>query len=217
MRPDSAVEHPLSVSEYIAWEEGNTVKHEYVAGEVYAMTGVTARHNLITLNLAHALKRRARSRGCRTFATDVKLRAGADRIYYPDLMVACGSAGEVELIVSEPSMVVEVTSPSTRSTDRREKLEAYMRLPSLRVYLIVDQRRRHVLVYTRNSGADWTREEVSGNGEVSLAFLDTKVPLDEIYEDISLPPLGVREKAGVGEWGEEDPNDIPAHEFDDDF
>ena len=194
MRPDSAVDRPLSVSEYIAWEEGNTIKHEYVAGEVYAMTGVSARHNLITLNLVRALWQRARGRGCRVFATDVKLRVAGDRIYYPDVMVACGAAGEVALIVTEPSMVIEVTSPSTRATDRREKLEAYMRLHSLRVYLIVEQRRKHVLVYTRHGGADWTRQEVSGDGEVALEFLDASVSLEEIYEDIPLPPLGVGEE-----------------------
>ncbi|HEY4216556.1 MAG TPA: Uma2 family endonuclease [Gemmatimonadaceae bacterium] len=204
MRPDSVADHPLSVSEYIAWEEGNTVKHEYVAGEVYAMTGVSARHNLIMLNLAMALRGRTRGRGCRVFATDVKLRASSDRYYYPDLMVACGSAGEIALIVSEPSLVVEVTSPSTRGTDRREKLEAYMKMPSLRAYLIVDQRRRHVLMYTRRGAADWTREEVSGNDELSLSFLNTTLSLDEIYEDITLPPLAVGEDVDPDEWGDEE-------------
>jgi Uma2 family endonuclease len=204
MRPDPAIDHPLSISEYIAWEEGNTIKHEFVAGEVYAMTGVTLRHNLITLNLARAMWQRARGGGCRVLATDVKLRTGSDRIYYPDLMVVCGAAAEVALIVSEPSMVVEVTSPSTRATDRREKLEAYMRMPSLRIYLIVDQRRRHVLMYTRKGAGDWTREEISGDGAVALEFLGANIPLDEIYEDITLPPLGGRENADEDEWSDDE-------------
>lgn len=67
------------------------------------------------------------------------------RVYYPDVIVACGKAAEVELIVDEPSLIVEDTSPSTRATDRREKLDAYMRIASLRVYLIVEQRRKHVI------------------------------------------------------------------------
>lgn len=132
----------MSLHEYLAWEEQNQIKHEYLAGEAYAMVDVTVRHNLITLNIATSLRPAARKRGCRVLTTDVKLRVGPDRIYYPDIMAVCGSAAAAELIVDAPAIVVEVTSPSTRGTDRREKLEAYTRLPSLRSYLIVEQRRR---------------------------------------------------------------------------
>lgn len=112
---------PMSLDEYLAFEERSPLRHEYVAGEVYTMTGATTRHNLITLNIVSHLRGAARSHGCRVFATDVKLRS-ADRVYCPDVIVACGKAANVELIVEEPSLVVEVTSPSTRATDRREKL-----------------------------------------------------------------------------------------------
>jgi Uma2 family endonuclease len=183
----------MTLDEYLVWEEKSSIKHEYVGGEVYAMSGVTVRHNLITLNIARALHGVARKRGCRMLATDVKLRAAADRIYYPDNMLVCGKAASVDLVVDAPSMIVEVTSPSTRGTDRREKLDAYMRLPSLQGYLIVDQRRRHVLAYTRGRGAEWTREEAAGTGEVRLAFLGATLSLDDIYEDVPLPPLAVGE------------------------
>ena len=110
----------MAVEEYLAFEARSPVKHEYVAGEVYAMSGVTTRHNLITLNFTRHLHNVARARGCRVFATDVKLRAAADRIYYPDVILACGTAAAVELIVEAPSVIVEVTSSSTRATDRRD-------------------------------------------------------------------------------------------------
>jgi Uma2 family endonuclease len=142
-----AAEHPdrlLTLEEYLAFEEASTIKHEFVAGQVYAMSGVTLRHNLITLNLARRLHGPARARRCTVLVTDVKLLIG-DRVYYPDGMVVCGKAAEVELIVGEPSLVVEVTSPSTRTTDRREKLDAYLKVPSLTQYLIVEQRRKQVL------------------------------------------------------------------------
>jgi Uma2 family endonuclease len=183
----------MSLDEYLAWEEQSPIKHEYVAGEVYAMSGVTVRHNLITLNIARSLHGVARQRGCHILATDVKLRAAADRIYYPDIMMVCGAAAGVALIVDAPSLVVEVTSPSTRATDRREKLDAYVRLPSLRTYLVVEQRRRQVLVYTRGATADWTRDEINGSGDARIAFLDTALSLDNIYEDVPLPPLSVGE------------------------
>ena len=149
MRETPPVARLLTLDEYLAFEEQSPLKHEYIAGEVFAMSGVTIRHNLITLNIAVALRTAARARGCRVLATEVKLQAASDRIYYPDLMVACGRAGEVELIVQEPSIVVEVSSRSTRATDRREKLDAYQRISSLRQYLIVEQRRRHVMACPR--------------------------------------------------------------------
>lgn len=192
----------MSLEDYLEWEEKNTTKHEYVGGEVYAMSGVTLRHNLITLNVVEALRRMARRRGCRVLATDVKLRAAADRIYYPDIIVACGTAAEVELIVEEPLLVVEVTSPSTRATDRREKLDAYMRIPSLRMYLMVEQRRRQVLVYSRAEAPGWVRDEILNVGDIPLPFLASALSMDEIYDDVPLPPLTVREgdSDDVDDW-----------------
>ncbi len=179
----------MTMDEYLAFEERSPIKHEYVAGEVFAMSGVTTRHNLITLNLTRHLHHAARARGCRVFATDVKVRAAADRIYYPDVIIACGQAAAVELA---PAVIVEVTSPSTRATDRREKLDAYRRMASLRLYLVVDQRRRHVLVYRRDADV-WLREEVRGVGEILVPPLGTSITMDDIYEDIELPPLAVGE------------------------
>ncbi len=193
----------MSLDEYLAFEEKSPVKHEYVSGEVYAMTGVTTRHNLITLNIARHLHDAARSHGCRVFATDVKLRA-ADRVYYPDVILACGKAAEVELIIEEPSLVVEVTSPSTRATDRREKLDSYRRIPSLRMYLIVEQRRRHVLVYARSANGEWVRDAATGENNIPIPPLDTRITLDEIYEDIDLPPLAVGEGEYWEDYGDEE-------------
>lgn len=182
----------LSLDEYLAMEEASTVKHEFVAGEVYAMSGVTVRHNVITLNAVSRLRGPARARRCTVLATDVKVHVG-DRIYYPDVMVVCGQAANVELIVEEPSLIIEVTSPSTRAIDRREKLDAYLRIPSLRQYLIIDQRRKHVLSYGRHADGDWLRDEIEGDGDVAIPFLDTRVTMAELYEDVSLPPLAVKE------------------------
>ncbi|MBI4503615.1 MAG: Uma2 family endonuclease [Gemmatimonadetes bacterium] len=197
--------HLMSLEEYLAFEEKSPLRHEYVAGEVYVMVGGTTRHNLITLNLTRHLHQPARSRGCRVFATDVKLRAAADRIYYPDIILACGKAADVERIVQEPALVAEVTSPSTRATDRREKLDAYQRIPSLRTYLVVEQRRRQVFAYTRDAKGQWLREEIQGSGEISIPTLGIQLSLDDIYDDVPLPPLAVKEEwEGYGDENEEE-------------
>ena len=183
----------MSLDEYLTIEEQSPVKHEFVAGEVYAMSGVTFRHGRIAFNLARHLHSAARARACAIVLSEVKLRAAADRVYYPDVMLACGKAADVELVVSEPSLIAEVTSPTTRATDRREKLDAYLAIASLRTYLVIDQRRRHVLCYTRDAQGEWLREELQGDGEIAIPFLDARLTLDEIYEDVTLPPLSVKE------------------------
>jgi len=195
----------MTLDEYLAFEEESPIRHEYVAGEVYAMSGPTTRHNTISLNIHRHLHGAARRRGCRVFVEAIKLHV-FDRVYYPDVMVACGPAAEVELIIEEPSLVVEVTSPSTRATDRREKLEAYMRVASLRLYLIVDQRRKHIIVYSRDIAGEELRDEIDGDGVIEIPFLETSLTVSQIYEDVTLPPLRVREDDETEDWAEVDPD-----------
>lgn len=134
---------PLTVEEYLRFEEQSDVRHEYVAGTLYAMSGATLRHNRLLLNIATRL-RAVQGDRCSVFVNDVKVRAARDVFYYPDVVVACGALDDTAVFLSEPCLIVEVTSPSTRRIDRREKLLAYCDMPSLRAYLIVDQRRRWV-------------------------------------------------------------------------
>jgi Uma2 family endonuclease len=190
----------MSIGDYFAWEQRHRSRHEYVAGEVYAMSGATVRHNLIALNLVRALHGPARARGCVVLASDVQLLAAADRVYYPDVMLACGAAGHMEQRVERPALIAEVTSPSTRATDRREKLEAYGRIPSLRLYLIIDQRRRHVLLYQRDEPlGEWQCLELIDPGEViEVPWIDGQVSIDAIYDGIDLQPITVREEDEEG-------------------
>ena len=121
----------------------------------------------------------------------------ADRVYYPDVMVACGKAAQIDLIVEAPVVVVEVTSPSTRATDRREKLEAYRRIPSLTLYLIVEQRRRYVLAENGGEGG-----ERAHRGELAPARLE---PLDDLprFRRDRLPRRR-RQRRAAGEQDQDD-------------
>jgi Uma2 family endonuclease len=202
MRYDARLE-PMTVDDYLRWEAGNAIKHEYVAGRVYAMTGVTTRHNRIMLNLAIALRQRVKRRGCEVFVAEVRLKAAEDRYYYPDVMVACGPAADVDLIVSDPSLVAEVTSKATRRNDHHEKLDAYKRKASLRFYLIADQRRKHVVVVSRAPSGDWEQNEIA-EGEIPLDYFGCTLPIDEIYDGVKLPPLSVREEDEIEGWEDEE-------------
>jgi Uma2 family endonuclease len=180
----------MTVEEYLRFDERSTLKHELVAGEVYAMSGVTLRHNRISLNLATHLSQAAGDGPCQVFSTDVRLRADDDVYYYPDAMVVCGQVGELDTIVSEPCVVVEVTSPSTGRIDRGEKLTAYRSISSVRAYLIVDHRRRRVERHWRaDATAAWNREEIVGDGSVSVPCLDVELPLDAIYRRVDLASI----------------------------
>jgi Uma2 family endonuclease len=192
---DPSVVQSMSVDEYLRFEETSPLKHEYVAGEVYAMSGVTLRHNRITLNVGTRLFAAAGDGPCRTFISDVRLQAASDVYYYPDVMVVCTPVAELDIIVREPCAVVEVTSPSTARVDRGEKLAAYRGMRSLRAYLIVDDRRRRVEQHSCNAAGGWLREEVVGEGRVLVPCLDVELTLDEVYRGVELPVVGEPEVA----------------------
>jgi Uma2 family endonuclease len=196
MADPAARDRPMSIEEYFAFEEASPVRHEYVDGEVYAMSGVTRRHSRISGNIFARVWAAVRGGPCRVHAAEVKVRAGTV-IYYPDVMVACGPEPGDERIEDAPCLVVEVLSESTATTDRREKLMVYRRIASLRTYLIVDQERRLVEHHWRDVDGGWRHARLTERGEVPLPCPELVLTLDEIYEGVELPPapdgLRVRE------------------------
>lgn len=174
----------LSVEAYLALEEASSVRHEYVAGMIYAHAGAPKRHNRILGNIFARLWSAARGSSCRVYSSDVKLRAAEDIFYYPDVMVARGPEGGDPLIEDSPCLVVEVTSPSTESVDRREKAFTYRKIPSLRAYLIVDQERRWVERHWRGEDGEWRQGGVADEGYVPVPCPETRMSLSEIYENL---------------------------------
>lgn len=172
----------LTVEEYLKLEETAAVKHEYVAGTIHAMVGATKRHNRIALNIVTRLIGAARGGSCRVYAMDVKVRV-EDVFYYPDVMVTCGSENDDPLVEDAPCLIVEVASPNTQSTDRREKLLNYRKIPSLRAYLIVDQDRRRIERHWRGDDGDWHHGGLD-RGSVPVPCPETTLSLDEVYENL---------------------------------
>ena len=132
--------HYLTEAEYIALEMASDVRHEFVDGAMYAVTGTSKRHNLVAQRFTRRLADAAEGSGCRVWQESIRLRASSQRHYYPDVLVACGEEPENETAYTEdaPCLIVEVLSPSTTATDRREKRIAYCALPTVRHYLVVD-------------------------------------------------------------------------------
>ena len=185
-------EPPLSVGEYLRVEEASPVKHEYVAGQIFALAGATKRHNHITVNLVTCLAAAARGGRCGVYLADVKLRVSEEVLYYPDVMVACGPAGEDPLIEDSPCLVIEVTSPSTEMIDRREKVLAYRQIASLQAYVIVHQGEPRVERHWRDGSDVWRYDEVAGEGRVALPCPEVELSLDAIYEGVTASELDRR-------------------------
>jgi Uma2 family endonuclease len=185
----SAVPHkPLGVEEYLELEEAATLRHEYVGGMIYADAGGTRRHDVISGNIFALLWNAARGGPCRVHTSDRRLRAD-DVFYYPDVMVVCQSEDEPSsdetLFEDAPCLVVEVTSPSTESIDRREKLLAYRKLPSLKAYLIVDQEQMRVERHWRDETGQWWRAEAVGpEGVAPVPCPEVDLTLSQIYEGL---------------------------------
>src|SRR5690348_13825746 len=140
MRDTSALP-TMTVEEYFRFEESSPVKHEYVEGEVYAMSGATARHNRIAGNIFFRLFPAARRSSCDAFIGDMRVQVARDRYYYPDVAIVCTPVAEADVVARDPPVVFEVTSPSTARIDRNEKLDAYRSTSNLQAYLIIDHRR----------------------------------------------------------------------------
>jgi Uma2 family endonuclease len=137
---DYATPHGLpSVEEYLQLEEASAFRHEHVRSITYAHAEATKRHHRITLNIASRSLSASRSGPCRIYSGDVKLRAAENLFYYPNVRVPCGPEGESSLYEDSPCLGVEVTSPSTASIARREKMLVYRRIQRLKAYLVFDQ------------------------------------------------------------------------------
>lgn len=197
----------MSVADYLrreaeARDRGSKVGSEYVAGEVYLMSQIGPRHSLITQNIQRFLHAPTRAKGCWLFG-DVLTKVADDRFYYPDVAITCSKV-EPEGIIEHPCFVVEVTSPSTRSTDLREKPIAYRSSPGIQGFLLVEQKRRHVIQYTRRSDGNWDRFEFTDTGTLSIPCIDAELTLAQIYETLEFP-LRVREgdEFTVEEYGDE--------------
>jgi len=176
----------LSVEDYLASELTAEVKHEYADGRAFAMTGTSKDHNLITLNLAAAMRTPARADGCQVYVADLKVRI--DKVfYYPDVIVECGDAPGESHVVHSPCLVVEVLSHSTEAIDRGEKFLNYRKLPSLLGYLLVSQTRRQVELFRRVGTSEiWQLETFIESGSVGLPCPNYSLSLDEIYAEVGL-------------------------------
>jgi Uma2 family endonuclease len=182
-----ALEKPrMTAEEFLAWEAGETVRHEFVGGEVFAMAGGEDRHATAAGNLYIALRQHLRGTPCRVYGSDVKLQVEpADAFFYPDLMVTCSARDAADRLVKrEPVLVVEVLSPSTAGFDRGAKFAAYRTLPSLQEVLLVDVATRSADLYRRGADGLWVLHPSAGDDPVVLASVGLTVTAEALWAEI---------------------------------
>lgn len=184
----------IDVDDYLIGEQQSDIRHEYIAGQVFAMAGASETHNRLSLNLAFHLRAAARSTPCGVFMGDMKVRVAAhEAFYYPDVLLTCASEDAAPFYKTSPCLIAEVLSPSTELTDRREKLIAYRALASLRYYVLIAQDCRRVEVYSRDETGEWRHQVYENSGEIAFDCppLHPHLTLDDVYEDVVLATLSV--------------------------
>ena len=175
--------------EYLELEEASNVKHEFFAGEIYAMAGGTPEHAALSVAVSSALFEQLAESDCRVYSSDLRIRVVETGLAtYPDVTVVCGPLEhdpESRTTIVNPTVVIEVTSPSTDGYDRGEKLDHYQRIPSLRECVLVAHDARRVDVWRRTEGDHWSRETFAG-GTPELPSVHARLDVDQIYDRAGL-------------------------------
>ncbi len=178
----------ITEAEYLAFERNSETKHEFVDGEVFAMTGASRAHNLIGTNLTRIIGTQLRGKGCEIYASDMRVKV--DKKYvYPDVTVVCGEAQfadkEFDNLLN-PTVIFEILSNTTESYDRGTKSENYRKLKSLQEYVLVAQHKPHVERYLRQADGTWNLKEANGlEGRLELTAIGCTLHLAEVYEQVT--------------------------------
>jgi len=170
-------------AEYASLEEESSIRHEYLDGEIYAMAGGTPDHAALAAAVI-GLLRSVIPQSCRTFTSDLRVRTSSGLTTYPDAAVVCGKttrAADDPISVTNPCLLVEVTSPSTEDYDRGEKVRHYKSLPSVQEILIVSHREARLTIHRRNNTGSWSTGEVNTGDSVELASVAATLAVGDVY------------------------------------
>ncbi|MFM2312304.1 MAG: hypothetical protein RLZZ04_1580 [Cyanobacteriota bacterium] len=172
--------------EYFQWEEGQQLRHEYINGEVYAMSGGTINHSKIASNLNFILKSHLRGGGCQVLTSDARVNIVQSNDYvYPDLSVTCDDRDRTtSQYITYPCLVIEVLSTSTANYDRGDKFRMYRRNPSLQDYLLIDTEKIAIDLYRHNELGNWEIVNYQAGDTIKLQCINLSCLIEDVYEDI---------------------------------
>ena len=184
--------HRCTPEEYLRLERDASEKHEFYRGEIFAMSGGSFNHSLISANVIRELGNGLRTSPCRVFDSNLRIRIPRTTLYtYPDASVVCGPPQFDPLdthrhTVLNPTLIVEVLSPSTEGWDRGGKLESYIQIESLRDYVLISSITARVEVYLRQTDGTWNYSDATGlEARIALRSLRLELPLSEVYAGVT--------------------------------
>jgi Uma2 family endonuclease len=180
--------------EYFQWEEKQQLRHEYINGEVYAMSGGTQNHGRIASNIIFILKGHLRGGGCQVGNSDCRVNiVETNDFVYPDVSVACDERDRTAIqAIKYPCLVVEVLSPSTANYDRGDKFRMYRRNPILQDYLLVDAEKIAIDLYRQNELGNWEIINYQAGDTIKLKSINLSCLIEDIYEDIVFEAVGLK-------------------------
>ena len=178
-----------SIEEYLQMENEALEKHEYYKGEIFAMSGAGNRHNIISINIIVSLGNSLKGKSCQPFGSDMRIHIPENTLFiYPDISVICGdiiSPNADENSATNPTVIIEILSPSTRNYDMGGKFDLYRDIPSLKEYILVDSQSVRVYAFRINEGGHWELEEYKSIQDTLLIkAIKISISLTDIYEAV---------------------------------
>lgn len=179
----------MTEAEYLAFERGSDIKHEYIDGHIYAMAGARRRHSLITGNIFASCHSQFRGQDCEVHQSELRVKISASKYFYPDITIICGEAiladNEFDNLLN-PTVIIEVLSPSTEAFDRGDKFQYYRSIPSIQHYLLISQDKPRIEGYQRQKSGLWTFKDAIGlDSNFKIEVLNFTLNLLDIYELIT--------------------------------
>ena len=176
----------LTAREYLTQERLSDTKHEFINGEIFAMAGASEAHNIIVMNIGASLHSQAKKRPCRVYPSDLRVQLN-DGYVYPDITMLCGKPEFVEKDnLTNPNLIIEVSSPTTEDYDLGGKFARYRQLESLQDYIIVAQDKIKVLHYTRQDENHWLLTELTDKKAfIDINYLQCQLLLEDIYDKVN--------------------------------
>ena len=180
-----------TIEEYLELEAASETKHEYYRGEIFAMSGPKAPHMDISTNLLGNFWSKLKGSSCKPYSSDMRIHIEKNTLFtYPDISVICGekqSRNNDNWNILNPTLLVEILSPSTREYDRSGKFRLYRDIPTLREYVMADSEAIHVEVYSINAGGHWElREYRSLQDMVEFPSIGISIAMEDIYQGVTL-------------------------------
>jgi Uma2 family endonuclease len=181
-------EQTWTAEQYLEFERTSEIKHEYLDGSIYAMTGASSNHNLIAATVMGIFYVQLRGRPCNVYTSDQRVKA--DRLYaYPDISVVCGIpefTGEIPDTLANPTLIIEVLSPSTEKFDRGKKFQYYRELDSLQEYLLIAQDSYRIEHYVRQQDGPWLLKDTVGiDATLEITSIGCTLLLSDVYEKVT--------------------------------